>query len=84
MPLTYGVIRDARSDNGSPLKRTVTGYGKKVPTRYRVRLANDAPTGRWRRVYMRAYGNVPSFFVIVDGEDVILRDADLDMALTAA
>jgi hypothetical protein len=84
MPTTYAVIREARADNGSPLQRTVTGYGKKIPTRYHVRLANDAPTGRWRRVYAAAYGNVASFYVVVDGQDVALRDADLDMALTAA
>jgi hypothetical protein len=42
--------------------RTVSGYGAKIPTRYRVRYL-----GRVRRVYVMQYGNAGSAYIIVRG-----------------
>lgn len=43
--------------------RSVTGYGPKIPTRYRVQYL-----GRSRRVYAMCYGNAASTYIIVNGE----------------
>lgn len=82
--LTYGTVRDAVADAPTPgagLFYTRTGYGPKVPTRYRVRLSTDSPTGRLRRVYAMSYGNAASLYVIVKGEDVFLDEAELRAVL---
>lgn len=47
------------------LSYTATGYGAKLPTRYRVRF-----NGRWYRVYSVCYSNVSSEYVTVNGERV--------------
>jgi hypothetical protein len=39
--------------------RTVTGYGKHMPTRYMIQLANK----RWYRVYAICYSNVASWYI---------------------
>jgi hypothetical protein len=50
-------------DVAAPLAgQTVSGYGGKLPTRYRLTYA-----GRNRRVYAMCYGNAASLFVIVGG-----------------
>lgn len=47
--------------------RTASGYGAKIPTRFRIRYL-----GRWRRVYMMQYANSGSAYVVVNGQDVFL------------
>jgi hypothetical protein len=54
------------------------GYGRKVPTRYRLRYA-----GRVRRVYMAVFGNAGSAYVVVGGEDRVL-DTDTEHRIYAA
>lgn len=58
--------------------RTVSGYGGKIPTRYRLDYA-----GRTRRVYAMQYGNSGSLYVIVNGADVFL-DVDTEHDLEDA
>ena len=48
--------------------QTATGYGPKIPTRYRLTLTD----GRTRRVYVAQYGNSGSAYVIRGGESVYL------------
>lgn len=38
--------------------QTQTGYGRKMPTEYQVRM-----NGRWRRVYCVNYGNSGSLYI---------------------
>jgi hypothetical protein len=60
--------------------RSVTGYGPNIPTRYRLKLAD----GRTRRVYVMAYGNSGSAYVVVGGADrFIPSDLEHDMARAA-
>jgi hypothetical protein len=48
--------------------RDASGYGRKVPTRYRVTLDD----GRARRVYVAALGNGGSAYVVRGGENVYI------------
>lgn len=52
------------------LSYTASGYGSRIPTRYKVRFDD----GRVRRVYATAYGNAASVWVVLDGEKVFLPD----------
>jgi hypothetical protein len=40
------------------LQYTATGYGKRIPTRYKVRF-----NGKWRRVYCRIYSNIGTLYI---------------------
>lgn len=50
--------------------QTVTGYGGKVPTAHMIEYL-----GVWRRVYVMAYGNGSTPYVLVKG-DVVVLDGD--------
>jgi len=43
--------------------QTVSGYGKRIPTRYRLRCSDN----RIRRVYMMQYANSGTAYVRIDG-----------------
>ena len=82
MALTYGMIAGAKADATAPnYGRNADGYGRKIPTRYWVKLATEY---RWRRVYMAQFSNTGSPFVVVNGEDVWLNATDLEVALIGA
>jgi hypothetical protein len=66
-------------DGQAPISgQTVSGYGGKIPTRYRLTYA-----GRNRRVYAMSYGNSASLFVMVGG-DVAHLDTLTEHRLMAA
>lgn len=44
--------------HGKGLSYTATGYGRKIPTRYMVRIRN-----RWRRVYACQLGNAGTCYI---------------------
>jgi hypothetical protein len=44
--------------------QTVSGYGSKIPTRYKVQVFNN----RWHRVYMVQHANAGTAFIIHKGE----------------
>lgn len=70
-------VTDMRADDVAPsYGRTVSGYGGKIPTRYRLRYA-----GRVRRVYVMVYGNSGSAYVVVNGSDLFL-DSDTEHRLS--
>lgn len=52
------------------LSYTASGYGRKIPTRTRVRLPNSR---RWRRVYCCIYSNIGTCYVTA-GKDWIVID----------
>jgi hypothetical protein len=45
------------------LQETVSGYGKKLTSPYKVHFL-----GRWRRVYYTCFSNTATHYVIVKGE----------------
>lgn len=51
------------------LQETASGYGKKLTTRYKVRVDNGLSV-RWYRVYSTCYSNVSSEFIVVRGERI--------------
>jgi hypothetical protein len=51
-----------------PPVRSATGYGRKLPTRYKVRTIDQ----RWRRVYCCCFSNVGTCYIVQNGENVIV------------
>lgn len=61
-------VLELAADPAAPRNPYVSGYGGKIPTRYRVKL-NDRRT---RRVYVMQYGNSGSPYIRIAGRDVFL------------
>lgn len=62
------LITNARITATTPRTgQTVSGYGRKIPTRYQIRYE-----GRWHRVYMMQYGNAGTPYILHQGEDLVL------------
>lgn len=62
-----------RMDASAPAGHTVSGYGDKIPTRYMLRIKGTAGRpARWHRVYVMAYGNAGTPYVMRAGEKVLL------------
>lgn len=74
------LINDVAVDAVYPRNPYVSGYGPKVPTRYRVKYG---PVNRWRRVYVAQYGNSGSAYVTVNGVDLYI-DTDTEYRLIDA
>lgn len=51
----------------TPHNPSVTGYGRKIPTRYMLKIA-----GRWHRVYAMLYANSGSTYVLKGGQELFL------------
>jgi hypothetical protein len=47
-------------ETSAPLSHNRTGYGKKIPTVYMVKLPGS---NRWRRVYCCQYSNIGTSYV---------------------
>lgn len=62
------------------LTYTATGYGRKLPTRYMLSIDG----GRYRRVYATCFSNVASYWVIVSGKELYLRDSDFGSRAAAS
>ena len=58
-------------------KIAITGYGGRIPTRYKVRYGAQ---NRWYRVYMMQYGNAGTAYITVAGKDLVL-DTDTEHEL---
>ena len=56
LPISAPAIR---RDGDTPRNRSVSGYGNRIPTQYRVRTIDN----RWRRVYAICYSNVSTLYV---------------------
>lgn len=56
-------VSEVSVDAEHPRNPYPSGYGRKIPTRYRVKIAN-----RWHRVYMMQYGNSGAPYVIRKGQ----------------
>jgi hypothetical protein len=67
--LNPGAVIAIAADTSAPrYGRSASGYGSRIPTRYRVTLCD----GRVRRVYVMAYGNSGSAYVTINGRPVFL------------
>jgi len=54
----------------APHCRSVSGYGRKLPTGYKVMLWGE---NRWRRVYACRYGNAATLYVVKRGQWLIVE-----------
>jgi len=52
--------------------RTVTGYGGRLPTSYRVRYVGPDGRARWHRVRAMCYGNAASVYIVSAGAVLFL------------
>lgn len=52
----------------TPPTRSATGYGRKLPTRYMLRIGP-----RWHRVYMMQYSNSGTAYVLKGGHELVLE-----------
>jgi hypothetical protein len=59
---------DVVTDDYAPVSSGLSGYVKKIPTRYRVRCDDN----RWRRVYCTIYGNSGTLWINKDGQQVVV------------
>lgn len=71
-------VAEMRVDQEHPRNPYPSGYGRKIPTRYMLKLGN-----RWHRVYMMQYSNSGSAYVILKGEERFLH-SDVEHALEDA
>ena len=78
--IRYATVTHIRSQAEPPAYgRTISGYGAKIPTRHMVRVLDVAQPNRWRRVYAVAYGNSPSLYITVEGQDLFLDATALNL-----
>lgn len=63
------------------LQWTTSGYGKKIPTQYMVRLSFNP---RWLRVYQVIYSNVGSLYIESKGEQLFIRESELEELLESS
>lgn len=52
-------------------RTNATGYGRKVPTCYQIKLAGTRNV--WRRVYCRIFSNAGTCYVIANGVERVLN-----------
>ena len=63
------------------LQETATGYGRKLTTRFVLRIQGLTNTpARWYRVYCVCYSNAGSHYILRGGTMVFLRDSELSAA----
>ena len=63
------------------LSSTSTGFGRRIPTRYKIRLASDynvEVTKRWYRVYAYCVSNSASLFVMYRGTRRWVNEFDVE------
>lgn len=69
------------ADDEQPVNPYRSGYGAKVPTRYRVKYGKTSHESMtWRRVYVMQYGNAGSPYIVYRG-DWIFLDSDTQSRL---
>jgi len=71
MTITYtdpAVVKDTAVDVVYPANPYASGYGPKIPTRYRVKYGDN----RWRRVYVMQYGNAGSAYILKEGKELFI------------
>lgn len=70
--LDHNTIKESKITE-PPRSRSITGYGKKIPTGHMLKLCNN----RWYRVYAICYSNVSSYYIKI-GNGWGMRFLDTD------
>ena len=77
MAIEYATVTSAVKGD-EPINRSVTGYGSKLPTCYRVQVDGGR---RWYRVYCICHSNVGSLYILPGGERRFIHDYEIDDVL---
>jgi hypothetical protein len=77
-PLTYLDKPFETQDRPMPhhlcgLSWTATGYGGKIPSTRMIRIEGEKV---WRRVYVMVYSNSGTAYVVIKGQNHVIRDSD--------
>jgi hypothetical protein len=76
------LLHEAAVDRETPYHRNVSGYGDKIPTRYKVKYGETPrQLASWRRVYAVCWGNASSVYIEMYGERLYL-DSGIEYFLT--
>ena len=62
------------------LQWTASGYGRKLPSRWRVRYRHMDDSLRWHRVYVTLYSNAGTAWIGIGGKRLVL-DIDTEHRL---
>lgn len=65
-------VTEVRITDTTPYFHSATGYGRKIPTRYMLKLQSGRRQ-RWHRVYMMCYSNSGTLYVLKGGAELILE-----------
>ena len=76
--MNYAKIAAAKRTDTPAYGQPVSGYGKRIPTRYMIKLEGSDV---WRRVYCVIYGNAGSLYVGSWNEMLWINDWELEEAL---
>ena len=77
--LSYRDVLDVAVDKEHPRNPYSSGYGRKIPTQYKLTLKNK----RTYRVYIMQYSNSGSTYILQKGE-VFFLDSDTEHTMEAA
>jgi len=78
MNIEYAEITAAITTD-CPINRSVTGYGARIPTQYKVQIEGNT---RWLRVYCICYSNAGSLFIDTKSTGRrFIRDYEIEIAL---
>lgn len=72
-------VLEVAVDTRAPGSPYATGYGRKIPTGYRIRYRTERAR-RWLRVYVMQYGNAGSPYVVAGGQ-LLHLDTDTEHRL---
>lgn len=65
----FGFSKSQVKVTKTPINRSVSGYGSKLPTQYMVKHASD---NVWRRVYVACFSNSGSAYIFFKNEKVLV------------
>lgn len=75
-------VEAMRADSEAPRSGgTVSGYGGRIPTAYRLQYRGADGRVRWHRVRAMVYGNSAALYIVANGGQTLHLDTDTEHAL---
>jgi len=78
MIMDYAAITSAIKGD-APMCLSMTGYGRKIPTGYRVQIEGSR---RWYRVYCHCYSNIGTLYILPRGKRLYAHEYDIQANIT--
>src|SRR4051812_48125869 len=63
-------VAETTRDDCKPYGQAPSGYGRKIATPHKIKLAGEK---RWRRVYAVCFSNAASHYVLINGSAYYIR-----------